>query len=238
VQLLDEAEDENDPAEHETQVEAVKAPVAAECVPAWHSSARNICGVCVCVFVCVCVRNGYIPCARNGYIPCAALHELRELLASTSPVRAGAPRTSLRDALEALTGMQGCHWKEIEGLAPEDGLELEIPVLQQALRDRSDFTMNEWHQMNVWGLQSRHYVRVGNRIMKPQRQRNHKLAKWLKNAGWRIDMTSMDNMFATFNAHNHYFVIHWNPQNKVFELCDPLGMDTSRARLFMSSESY
>jgi hypothetical protein len=53
VQLLDEAEDENDPAEHETQVEAVKAPVAAECVPAWRSSARNICGVCVCVFVCV-----------------------------------------------------------------------------------------------------------------------------------------------------------------------------------------
>ena len=137
----------------------------------------------------------------SNYIPCAALHELRELLASTSPVRAGAPRTSLRDALEALTGMQGCHWKEIEGLAPEDGLELEIPVLQQALRDRSDFTMNEWHQMNVWGLQSRHYVRVGNRIMKPQRQRNHKLAKWLKNAGWRIDMTSMDNMFATVNAH-------------------------------------
>jgi hypothetical protein len=123
--------------------------------------------------------------------------------------------------------MQGCHWKEIEGLAPEDGLELEIPVLQQALRDRSDFTMNEWHQMNVWGLQSRHYVRVGNRIMKPQRQRNHKLAKWLKNAGWRIDMTSMDNMFATFNAHNHYFVIHWNPQDKVFELCDPLAKVTT-----------
>ena len=61
VQLLDEAEDENDPAEHETQVEAVKAPVAAECVPAWRSSARNICGVCVCVFVCVCCVYKCVP---------------------------------------------------------------------------------------------------------------------------------------------------------------------------------
>ncbi len=34
VQLLDEAEDENDPAEHERQTEAVEAPVAAEYVPA------------------------------------------------------------------------------------------------------------------------------------------------------------------------------------------------------------
>jgi hypothetical protein len=34
VQLLDEAEDENDPGEHERQVEAVEAPVDAECVPA------------------------------------------------------------------------------------------------------------------------------------------------------------------------------------------------------------
>jgi hypothetical protein len=77
------------------------------------------------------------------------------------------------------------------------------------------------------GSASRHYVRVGNRIMKPQRQRNHKLAKWLKNAGWRIDMTSMENMFATFHAHNHYFTIHWNPQDKVFELCDPLANVTT-----------
>jgi hypothetical protein len=171
---------------------------------------------------------GLTPCStRNGYIPCVALHELRELLASTPPLRAGAPRTSLRAALEGLTGMQGCHWKEIEGPAPEDGLELVIPALQQALLERSDLSMTEWHQMNVWGLQSRHYVRVGNRIMKPQRQRNHKLAKWLKNAGWRIDMTSMENMFATFHAHNHYFTIHWNPQDKVFELCDALANVTT-----------
>ena len=33
VQLLDEAEEENDPAEHEMQLEAVEAPVAAEYVP-------------------------------------------------------------------------------------------------------------------------------------------------------------------------------------------------------------
>ena len=37
----------------------------------------------------------------------------------------------------------------------------------------------------------------------------------------------MDNMFATFNAHNHYFVIHWNPQDQVFELCDPLANVTT-----------
>jgi hypothetical protein len=35
VQLLDEAEEENDPAEHEMQLEA---PVAAEYVPAAHPS--------------------------------------------------------------------------------------------------------------------------------------------------------------------------------------------------------
>jgi hypothetical protein len=86
------------------------------------------------------------------YIPCVALHELRELLASTPPLRAGAPRTSLRAALEGLTGMQGCHWKEIEGPALEDGLELVIPALQQALLERSDLSMTEWHQRNVWGL--------------------------------------------------------------------------------------
>ena len=56
--------------------------------------------------------------------------------------------------------------------------------------------------LSLWGLQSRHYVRVGNRIMGPQRQCSHKLTKWLKNAGCRIDITSMDNMFATFHAHS------------------------------------
>jgi hypothetical protein len=40
-------------------------------------------------------------------------------------------------------------------------------------------------------------------------------------------MTSMENMFATFHAHNHYFTIHWNPQDKVFELCDPLANVTT-----------
>jgi hypothetical protein len=40
VQLLDAAEEENDPAEHEMQVEAVEAPVAAEYVHA-------------CMYVCI-----------------------------------------------------------------------------------------------------------------------------------------------------------------------------------------
>jgi hypothetical protein len=38
VQLLDEAKEENDPAEHERQVEAVEAPVDAEYVPALQST--------------------------------------------------------------------------------------------------------------------------------------------------------------------------------------------------------
>jgi len=75
--------------------------------------------------------------------------------------------------------------------------------------------------------QPRHYVKAGNRIMVPKRQRNHKLAKWLKNAGWRIDMTSMDNMFVTFYAHNHYFTMHWSSNDKVFTLCDPLASQTT-----------
>ena len=33
---MDEAEEENDPAEHEMQLEAVEAPLAAEYVPAAH----------------------------------------------------------------------------------------------------------------------------------------------------------------------------------------------------------
>jgi hypothetical protein len=51
---------------------------------------------------------GLTPCStRNGYIPCVAFHELKALLGSTLPAEAGAPGTSLRAALEGLTGMQG-----------------------------------------------------------------------------------------------------------------------------------
>jgi hypothetical protein len=156
-----------------------------------------------------------------------AFQELQLLLKSIQPARNGTEGPSLQAALEGLTGMQGCHWKEIEGPAPEEGLELAIPELQQALLERSELSTAEWHQMNVWGLQPRHYVKAGNRIMVPKRQRNHKLAKWLKNAGWRIDMTSMDNMFVTFYAHNHYFTIHWVSNDKVFTLCDPLASETT-----------
>ena len=81
-----------------------------------------------------------------------AFHELKKLLESIPPSRAGAQGTSLRAGLEGLTCMQECHWKEIEGPTPEDGLELVIPALQQALLERSDLSMTEWHQMNVWTL--------------------------------------------------------------------------------------
>jgi hypothetical protein len=140
----------------------------------------------------------------------------------------GIERPLLQVALEGLTGMHGCKWKASESLLPEHGIELVIPELQQALREGLELPIEQWHQLNICGLQPQHYVKVGNGSLVPRRQRNQKLVKWLKTNGWRIDLMSMDNLFATFLAHSHYFTIHWSKESRTFTVLDSLANRTKQ----------
>jgi hypothetical protein len=70
----------------------------------------------------------------------------------------------LKMALEGLTGLHGCQWKEIESSQSIKGIELKIPALQRALMESSSFPAAAWHGMNVSGLQSHHYVRASSKI--------------------------------------------------------------------------
>jgi hypothetical protein len=129
-------------------------------------------------------------------------------------------------ALEGLTGLHGCYWKDIESSQSSRGIELKIPALQHALEESLTLPTAAWEGMDVSGLQSHHYVRVGNRILGPRRQRNHPLVKWLKTYGWRMDLTALDHLFATVHSENHYFTIHWSKTTEAFTVRDSLASHT------------
>ena len=117
---------------------------------------------------------------RSGYIPCTTFQDFRQYLEEwvQETSRTGSPL--LQTALEGLTGLQGNHWKEVKGNPPVIGVELTMPALQHALAEKSTLRVEEWHEMDVSGLQLHHYVRTGNKTMMPRRHRSHKLVKWLK----------------------------------------------------------
>jgi len=135
----------------------------------------------------------------------------------------------LQMALEGLTGLHGCQWKEVQSSQSIKGIELKIPALQRALMESSTIPAEAWHGMNVSGLQSHHYVRVSSKILVPRRQRNHRLVKWLKAHGWRMDLTSMDHLFATVHSENHYFTIQWSKTTGAFTVRDSLACHTKAA---------
>ena len=95
-----------------------------------------------------------------------------------------------------------------------------MPVLQQALTEKLVLLTEEWHGMNISGLQPRHYVRAGIKILVPRRQHNHRLVKCLKTSGWRVDLTSMDNLFATVHLKTHYFTLQWCKTTGAFPVRD------------------
>jgi hypothetical protein len=133
---------------------------------------------------------------RTGYIPCTTFQDLRQFLKDKRQTAKMAESPVLQMASEGLTGLHGCQWREVESSQPIKGIELMIPALQHALMESSTLQAEEWHGMNVSGLQSHHYVRAGSRILVPRRQRSHRLVKWLKTYGWCMDLTSMDHLFA------------------------------------------
>ena len=77
--------------------------------------------------------------------------------------------------------------------------------------------------MNVSGLQLHHYVKTGNKIMMPKRYRSHKLVKWMKENGCRMDLQSMDQLFAAVHSGNHYFTIQWCKTTVGFTVRDSLS---------------
>jgi hypothetical protein len=132
-------------------------------------------------------------------------------------------------ALEGLTGLHGCQWREVESSQPIKGIELTIPALQHALMESLKLQAEEWHGMNVSGLQSHHYVRAGSRILVPRRQLSHRMVKWLKTYGWCMDLTSMDHLFATVHSENYYFTIQWCKTTGAFTVRDFLACHTKTA---------
>jgi hypothetical protein len=166
---------------------------------------------------------------RTGYIPCTTFQDLWQFLKDLRQTANMAESPLLHMALEGLTGLHGCQWKEVESSQSIKGIELKIPALQRALMESSTLPAEAWHRMNVSGLQSHHYVRVGSRILVPRRQRNHRLVKWLKAHGWRMDLTSMDHLFATVHSENHYFTIQWSKTTGAFTVRDSLACHTKAA---------
>jgi hypothetical protein len=104
---------------------------------------------------------------RTGYIPCTTFQDLWQFLKDLRQTANMAESPLLHMTLEGLTGLHGCRWKEVEGSQLIKGIELKIPALQRALMESSTLQAEAWHSMNVSGLQSHHYVRVGSRILMP-----------------------------------------------------------------------
>jgi hypothetical protein len=106
--------------------------------------------------------GGLAPClTRNGYIPCVAFQELLLCLKDMRQAKNRTGRPLLQVALEGLTGMHGCKWKETNSLQPESGIEIMMPLLQQALKASLELPTETWHQLNVCGLQPQQYVKAG-----------------------------------------------------------------------------
>jgi hypothetical protein len=135
----------------------------------------------------------------------------------------------LQIALEGLTGLHGCQWKEVCRGQGTEGVELKIPTLQSALMESVTIQSDVWHGLKISGLQSKHYVQAGDKILRPRRQRNHQLVKWLTAHGWRIDLTAMDHLFATVHSESHYFTIEWSKATGAFTVRDSLASCTKAA---------
>jgi hypothetical protein len=166
---------------------------------------------------------------RTGYIPCTTFQDLWQFLKDMRQTANMAESPLLQMALEGLTGLHGCQWKEVGNSQSIKGIELKIPALQRALMESSTLKAEVWHGMKVSGLQPHHYVRAGSRILVPRRQRNHRLVKWLKAYGWRLDLKSMDHVFATVHSESHYFTIQWSKTTGAFTVCDSLACHTKDA---------
>ena len=119
-----------------------------------------------------------------------------------------------------LTGINGRLWKEADDSQLENGIELDIPALKQALCTSLELSLEVRNQLNLHGLQSYHYVKTGSRTLVPRQQRNNSLVKWLKKFGYRLDLAAMDNVFATLHTVNHYFTIAWCKVTGAFTLRD------------------
>jgi hypothetical protein len=160
---------------------------------------------------------------RTGYIPCTTFQDLLQFVKDIRQTAVMAASPLLQIALEGLTGLHGCQWKEVGRGQGTEGVELKIPTLKSALMERVTIQSDVWHGLKISGLQSKHYVQAGDKILRPRRQRNHQLVKWLTAHGWRIDLTVMDHLFATVHSESHYFTIEWSKTTGAFTVRDSLA---------------
>jgi hypothetical protein len=131
----------------------------------------------------------------------------------------------LQVALEGFTGINGKSWKEVDDSQLTNGIDLDIPALQQVLSTSLELSLGA-RQLNLHGLQPTHYVKTGSRILMPRQQRNNALVKWLKKFRCRLDLAAMDNVFATIHVGNHFFTIAWCRATGTFTLRDSLAKET------------
>ncbi len=128
------------------------------------------------------------PCpGRNEYFSLETIQAIQVLIQSYQEREKLSTTPLLQVALEGLTGLNGTLWKEVDDSQLTNGIELDIPALQQALSTNLELSLEVRHQLKLHGLQPIHYVKTGSRILMPRQQRNNALVKWLKRFGCRLD---------------------------------------------------
>jgi len=110
--------------------------------------------------------GGLVPCpGLNGYISLVTIQELQLQIQNYQEREGISTKPLLQVALEGLIGINGRLWKEVDESQLENGIELDIPVLKQALCTSLELSIESGHQLNLHGLQSHHYVKTGNRTL-------------------------------------------------------------------------
>jgi ribonuclease HI len=93
--------------------------------------------------------GGLVPSGRNGYISCVTIQELQLQIQNYQEREGISTKPLLQVALEGLTGINGGLWKKVDESQLENGIELDIPVLKQALWTSLELSTEVRHQLNL-----------------------------------------------------------------------------------------
>ena len=86
--------------------------------------------------------GGLAPCpGRNEYFSLETIQALQVLIQSYQEREDLSTTPLLQVALEGLTGINGSLWKEVDGSQLTNGIELNIPALQQALNTSLELSL-------------------------------------------------------------------------------------------------
>jgi hypothetical protein len=176
------------------------------------------------------IRSAVGVCEKTGTCPVPSFQDLQHSIRNKWGGVSAVEGPLLCRALEQLTGISGLKRRAVREGRPQGGAELLNPFLEAALEKKTELSIEDWRGVDLSGLKPHHYVSTGGRILMPIIQRNSGGAKWLKTHGVKLDITRMDNLFATFNpgvSGVHYFLVHWSTEDRMVTVCDALADATN-----------